>query len=294
MGALKDRMVIASLKVLPQRYLSHCAGALMAIRLPRPMAKAAVRTFGRVFGVDFDEVKDPLDSFTSVQGFFVRALKEGTRPVDTDPRSVASPCDGAWGAAGMVEAGQVLQVKGRPYSVAALLDDEALARRFEGGAFATLYLSPKDYHRLHAPIEGRVVAARHVPGALWPVNSAGLRYVDGLFARNERIVVLLEPAAELGAPPGAALALIAVGATMVGKVRLAFDDLVTNAGDEARERHYSPPHELAKGAEWGRFEFGSTVVLVATPGWLQLEAQEAGTPVRLGTRIGALVGASAR
>lgn len=285
MGAFKDRVVIASLKVLPQRYLSHGAGVLMGTRLPKPMATAAVRAFGRVFGVNFDEVRDPLESFTSVQGFFVRALKEGARPVDADPRAAVSPCDGAWGASGTIEDGQLLQVKGRPYSVGALLDDADLARRFEGGSFATLYLSPKDYHRMHAPVAGNVVAARHVPGALWPVNNAGIRYVDGLFSKNERIVVLLRPS---GAPADAALAMIAVGATMVGKVRLTFDDLVTNQGDDATAREYQPPHPLEKGQEWGRFEFGSTVVLLATPGWLRLEGQEPGTPVRLGSRIGSL------
>lgn len=286
MGALKDRLVIASLRVLPQRYLSHCAGALMGVNLPRPLATLAVRTFGRAVGVAFDEVRDPIDSFPSVQGFFVRALKEGVRPVDGDPRAVVSPCDGAWGAAGAIEAGTLLQVKGRPYSVAALLHDEALAQRFDGGTFATLYLSPRDYHRLHAPVAGDVTAATHVPGALWPVNSAGIHHVDGLFAKNERMVVLLRPDPSMGAPPDALLAMVAVGATMVGKVRLTFDDLVTNDGAETRSRQYAPPHHLSKGQEWGRFEFGSTIVLLATPGWLCLQAEATGTSVRLGTRIG--------
>lgn len=286
MGVVKDRMVIASLGVLPKRWLSHCAGVLMSTRLPKPLAGAAVRAFGRTFGVDFAEVRDPLDSFGSVQEFFVRALKDGARPVDPAPSSLVSPCDGAWGASGVVEQGQALQVKGRPYSVAALLDDAELAARFDGGPFATLYLSPRDYHRLHAPLAGDVIAARHVPGALWPVNSAGIRFVDGLFARNERIVVTLRPDPACGAPGDALLALVAVGATMVGKVRLTFDDLVTNDGDEAVARRYAPPHGVAKGAEWGRFEFGSTVVLLATPGWLRLEAQAPGTAVRLGARIG--------
>ncbi len=285
MGALKDRVVITSLKVLPQRYLSHCAGALMSTRLPKPLAGAAVRAYGKVFGVNLDEVRDPLDSFASVQEFFVRALKEGARPVDDAAAAVVSPCDGAWGACGAIERGQALQVKGRPYSVATLLDEPELAAHFEGGSFATLYLSPKDYHRLHAPLAGDVVAARHVPGALWPVNSAGIRYVDGLFSKNERIVVLLKPSSS-SVPANAMLAMVAVGATMVGKVRLTFDDLVTNDGDQATVRAYSHPHRLDKGQEWGRFEFGSTVVLLASPGWLRLNAQAPGTPLRLGSRIG--------
>src|SRR5262249_18361485 len=161
----------------------------------------------------------------------------------------------------------------------------SLASRFDGGTYATLYLSPKDYHRFHAPCSGDVVEARHVPGALWPVNSAGIAHVDGLFARNERIVALVRPSlrgVEAGASP--VLAMVAVGATMVGKVRVAFDDdLSTNVrarGGASTVRRYDPPKRLEKGVEWGRFEFGSTIVLVATPGWLRLDLPQAGAPLR--------------
>jgi phosphatidylserine decarboxylase len=285
---IKDRAVITSLKVLPQRYMSHAAGVLMSTRLPAPLAKAAVRGFFGFYGVNFDEVKDPIESFPSIQSFFTRALKDDARPIDPAADAFVSPCDGAWGAAGVVENGTALQVKGRPYSVGALLDDGESAKKFEGGTFATLYLSPRDYHRFHSPCAGDVVAARHVPGALWPVNNAGITYVDGLFARNERIVAKLRPQGH----PDALLAMVAVGATMVGKVKVTFDDLVTNVrsgGGSSGNRTYDPPKPLAKGEEWGRFEFGSTIVLVATPGWLKLDVAEPGTPLLLGRRIGSLV-----
>lgn len=285
-SGLKDRAVIASLKVLPQRYMSHAAGVLAATKLPRPVAKTAVRAFGSFYGVNFDEVKEPLESFPSVQSFFTRALKDGARPVDAAADAFVSPCDGAWGTSGTVTEGTALQVKGRPYSVASLLDDDTIAPRFEGGTFSTLYLSPRDYHRFHSPWDGDVVAARHVPGALWPVNKAGIVHVEGLFARNERIVAYLRPRLSAGAPPDALLAMVAVGATMVGKVRVTFDDLTTNTGAPAVSRTYDPPHGLRKGEEWGRFEFGSTIVLVATPGWLHLDVSEPGTPLVLGRRIG--------
>ncbi len=283
MGRLKDRAVIASLKVLPQRTMSHFMGVLASTPLPRPVRRPALRAFGGYFGVDFGEVRDPLDTFPSVQSFFTRALKEGARPLDDAPDAFVSPCDGAWGAAGVVDAGAALQVKGRPYSVAALLDDPALAARFDGGPFATLYLSPRDYHRFHAPLSGDVVAARHVPGALWPVNSAGITHVDGLFAKNERIIALVRPDGR----PDALLAMVAVGATMVGKVHVVFDDLTTNDGGGASTaRTYDPPKRVEKGAEWGRFELGSTIVVVATPGWLTLDAGAPGSPLVLGRRIG--------
>ena len=283
--ALKDRVVISSLRVLPQHAMSHFAGVVAGMRPPKAVATLAVKAFGRTFGVDFDEVKAPLDSFPSVQSFFTRELKEGARPIDPAADSVVSPCDGAWGACGLIENDTAFQLKGRSYSVRMLLHDDEQAGLFDGGTFATLYLSPKDYHRFHTPVAGDVMGLRYIPGALWPVNAAGLSYVDGLFTRNERIVAWYRPKARAQS----LVAMVAVGATMVGKVRVAFDDLTTNVrAPESTVRSYDPPIHLDKGAEWGRFEFGSTIVLLATKGTWDLEAEEAGSPLRLGRRIGRL------
>lgn len=279
--------LLLMLGLLPKNAVSRMAGRAAGLPLPRFLRRPFLRAFGRTFGVDFAEVRDPLDSFASLQHFFVRALVDGARPVDPSPGAVVSPCDGAWGAAGRVSAGQILQVKGRPYSLAELLGDAEEARRCEGGVFATLYLSPKDYHRFHVPAAVKLDRATYLPGALWPVNRAGVEGVAGLFAVNERIAAFFDIA-----EPGFAgrLAIVAVGATMVGKVKLSFDDLETNEGRPRDDRQYSPPVEFARGQEWGRFEFGSTLVLVASPGALELDVQPPGTPVRLGRRIGSLEG----
>jgi phosphatidylserine decarboxylase len=289
--SIKERAVITSLKVLPQKYMSHVAGVLMSTRLPAPVAKRAVKAFFSMYRVNFDEVREPIETFPSLQSFFVRELKDGARPIDPAHDAFVSPCDGAWGASGIVEQGMALQVKGRPYSVGALLGDESLGSAFDGGTFATLYLSPRDYHRFHTPCAGDVVEARHVPGALWPVNNAGIVHVDGLFAKNERIVAMVRPDATHTQDPNARLALIAVGATMVGKVHVDFDaELTTNVKKAKGGQHkrYDPPKHIDKGAQWGRFEFGSTIVVVATKGWLALDGQPAGTPLVLGTRIGTM------
>jgi phosphatidylserine decarboxylase len=280
---IKDRAVITSLKVLPKNALSALAGKAAAAPLPRSIAPWAVRTFGNTFGVDFDEVRDPLHTFGSLQDFFVRRLVEGARPIDDSNDGVASPCDGAWGACGTIADDTALQLKGRPYSVRMLLHDDSLAPRFDGGSYATFYLSPRDYHRFHSPLAGDVVGLRYVPGALWPVNGAGLRHVDGLFTKNERMIAWLRPHAR----PDALVAMVAVGATMVGKVRVNFDDLTTNVRNPPTTvRSYDPPIPLEKGEEWGRFEFGSTIVLLATPGAIALDVQPEGTTLRLGTRVG--------
>jgi phosphatidylserine decarboxylase len=278
------RVALGLLRALPKHALSRGAGWLAARRLPAPLREPAVRAFGKAVGVDFSEVAEPLSAFHSLQAFFTRRLRDGVRPIDPSPAAVVSPCDGAWGAAGRIEHGQLLQVKGRLYDVAALLGDTDAARRFEGGAFATLYLSPRDYHRFHAPCVARVRRATHLPGALWPVNRIGVEGIDGLFAVNERLCAFMAVA---GADED--LALVAVGATMVGKVRVTFDDLTTNRSGAAPEtRTYGDGIPLAKGEEWGRFEFGSTIVLVAAPGLLTLAMQPPGTPLRLGERIGTL------
>jgi phosphatidylserine decarboxylase len=279
---LKNRAVITSLKVLPHHYMSAMAGRLAGL----PAPTLAVKTFGKVFGVDFDEVKEPLESFPSVQSFFVRTLKDGARPVDPDPAALVSPCDGRWGAAGFVKDDTALQLKGRHYSVRMLLHDDDNARLFDGGSFCTLYLSPRDYHRFHCPTDGDVTGVRYVPGALWPVNGAGLAHVDGLFTKNERIIAWLRPSHD----EDALIAMIAVGATMVGKVRVDFDDAVTTnvANPEVTVKSYRPPVHLTKGQEWGRFEFGSTIVLLGTRGAFDLDIQPEGTPLKLGTRIGTI------
>ncbi len=281
------KLAMAGLRMLPRNALSRLAGRVAALPLPTRLRGPAFRAFGRAVGVRFDEIRDPLESFPSLQSFFTRALRAGVRPVDPALDALVSPCDGVWGAAGRIEHGTLLQLKGRPYALSALLGDDAAVRALEGGSFATLYLSPRDYHRFHAPCSVRVIAARYLPGTLWPVNRLGLEGVDGLFAENERICAFFELEATAGA-----LCIVAVGATMVGKVRVNFDEeLTTNRRGASRvDRSYGPAGaSYAKGEEWGRFEFGSTLVVLIPPGVAEVEVARPGTPLRLGLRIGRLL-----
>lgn len=273
---------MAALRRLPLNTLSRAAGRVAGLRLPGPLQRAEIRLFAALVGVDWSEVRDPLESFPTLQHFFTRALQPGARPMDPDPAAVVAPCDGFWGASGTVEAGRLLQVKGRPYSLAALLGDEAWAGAFEGGPFATFYLSPRDYHRFHMPCAATPVAARYLPGSLFPVNRIGVEGVPGLFAENERVVARFRPES------GGELCIAAVGATLVGKVHVDFDDLTTQAGGRREERRYDDLRSRARGEGWGRFEFGSTLVLVASPDALALDPRPSGEPLRLGTRIGSL------
>jgi phosphatidylserine decarboxylase len=281
--ALRHRALIAALRLLPRGLLSRAAGGFAGLRWPGPLQRCQIRAFARTFGIDLSEVREPLESFPSLQAFFTRALRDGARPLDPDPAALLAPCDGAWGAAGTIHGGTLLQVKGETYSLARLLGSESDARTYEGGSYATLYLSPRDYHRFHSPADVAIERALYVPGTLWPVNSAGLEYVPGLFALNERICAHARAAA-------GPLCLVAIGATLVGKVRLAFDPgLTTQSGRAPVEHRYTGAEaKLARGAEWGRFEFGSTLVLLVAAGTGALAPAEPGTPVRLGRGIGRL------
>jgi phosphatidylserine decarboxylase len=277
----RRRTLLLFLWLLPKNLVSKVGGWIASIRWPGPLLRLQLRSYAWTWSVNMDEVRDPLTSFRSMQEFFVRQLKPGARPIDPAADAFVSPCDGAWGASGTVEAGQLLQVKGRPYSLGELLGSEEEAALYEGGAFATLYLSPKDYHRYHSPCDAQVTHSRYLPGTLWPVNKAGVYGVPGLFAQNERIVSTFQVGEHR-------LAYIPVGATVVGKVHLAYSELTTNVRGGRREEQHDPPVALAKGDEVGQFCFGSTVVMVATPGLLELDEQPPDTPCVLGRRIGTL------
>lgn len=284
MTAPHRRLALAVLRRLPLHALSRAAGRVAEWRLPGPLQRAGIGLFGRLVGVDFAEAARPVADYPSLQAFFTRRLRDGARPLDPAPDALLAPCDGAWGESGRVRHAELLQLKGRPYSLGALLGSDAEAKEFEDGAFASFYLAPRDYHRFHMPCDARVVAARQLPGSLWPVNRIGVEGVPGLFAENQRIAV------RFALPSGGSLAIVAVGATLVGRVCVGFDDLRTGADRPAEERRYPAPGiALARGEEWGRFEFGSTLVLVGAPGSLSLEPEAPGTRLRLGRRIGRLL-----
>ncbi len=283
-AAASRRALIEVLRVLPRNGLSRAAGWAAGIPLPGRLQAMEIAAFARLCGADLSEVEQPIEAFRTLQEFFARSLRPGARAIDADADSFVAPCDGAWGESGVIEGGRLCQIKGRTYGLASLLGDGVRPTDYEGGVYATFYLAPRDYHRFHTPCAVRIVAARHIAGTLWPVNRAGLEGIENLFARNERIVAY----ARAGAAERPPLCMVAVGAVIVGKIRLVFDDLTSNTGVDGSHRVYDPPISLAKGVEWGRFELGSTIVLIAPPGMVELESEMPGSAVRLGMRIGTL------
>jgi phosphatidylserine decarboxylase len=281
------RAILALLGGLPQGAMSRSFGRVADIRLPHRLRAPVLGAFARAVGIDLAEAELPLEEYPSLNDFFVRRLKPGAREWPSRPDALASPVDGIAGQRGRVEAGRVMQAKGRWYSAAELLADAEEARRFEGGEFLTIYLSPRHYHRIHTPIAGEIPLARHVPGLLLPVNAPAVAHVPDLFARNERLLCYLDGAA-------GRVAVVAVGAYNVGRVSAAFDrewntppgkgSWVTNRrGTEVATHRYDPPVRVETGAEIMAFHLGSTVVLLLEPGAPPLRAElRPGDPVRLG------------
>jgi phosphatidylserine decarboxylase len=279
---VSDRLFITALRALPKNALSRLVGRLTDWEGPATLLRPAMRGFARAYDIDL-AASPPLETYRSFGQFFARPLRPGLRPIAPGDEVVVSPVDARVSETGRASGGTMVQAKGIDYTVAALLGDAELARRFEGGAWATLYLSPQDYHRIHFPLAGGVTGWRYLPGQLWPVNAASVAHVPGLFTVNERLVTLLES-------PLGLCAIVAVGATVVGRVRAAYDaavPLTDQPGARAQRGDYTPPLSVKKGDELGAFEMGSTVILLFEPGRVALSGRlKPGARVRVGEPLG--------
>ena len=237
------------------------------------------------FGVDLSEasVSDP-HGYPHFNAFFTRSLRKGARPLPQDMYSVVSPADGTVSAIGGIDNGTIVQAKGHAYTVADLLGGDAeLAEQFNGGRFATIYLSPRDYHRLHMPAGGLLRQMIHVPGRLFSVAPFTVRTVKRLFARNERVAALFETAR-------GPLAMVLVGAINVASIETVWAGVVTPPkGKKVRRWQYQDgkPWRLARGEEMGRFNMGSTVIVLFGPEQIEWLAEiEPGQTVRMGQALG--------
>jgi phosphatidylserine decarboxylase len=275
---VSDRRKVLPQYVLPKRGLTAFAGRV-ASRERGPTTTRLVRWFVRKYGVDLSEAveSDPA-AYASFNEFFTRALKPGARPIAR--ADLVCPVDGTISQFGAIEHDQVLQAKGHRYSTTALVGgDHALAERFHDGTFATLYLSPKDYHRIHMPCDGTLVRMIHVPGSLFSVNPVTARGVPRLFARNERVVCVFE------SDLFGLFVLTLVGATIVGSMATVWHGVV-NPPRVRRVREWQYPEravQLKQGEEMGRFLLGSTVVLLFPKRALRFNPRwQPGATIRLG------------
>jgi phosphatidylserine decarboxylase len=283
---LSDRLRNLPQYLLPQRLLTGLIYWLTRVRTPW-FKNALIGGFAQRFRVNLAEALEPEPcAYPDFNAFFTRALKPGTRPIASGDRVVCCPVDGAVSQIGVAQADTLLQAKGQTFSLTALLGgDTERARPFQGGAFTTLYLSPRDYHRIHLPLAGRLREMVHIPGALFSVSPLTTRVVPELFARNERVATLFDT-------PAGPMALVLVGAINVASIETVWAGVITPPLGKTIRRWSYPPHgagavPLDKGAEMGRFNMGSTVILLFGPEAVRWEsALQAGTAVQMGQRLG--------
>ena len=280
-----SRFLVTPQYVLPKRLLTQAMGHLANMR-GGALTHAVIRRFVAHYKVDMAEAANPdVESYPTFNEFFTRPLREGVRPIAEAP--FVCPVDAAISQFGPIEHDQIFQAKGHSYSTRALIGgDQELAHRFDHGHFATLYLAPKDYHRIHMPCDGRLVRMIYIPGALFSVNPLTARHVPSLFARNERVVCVFET--EHGP-----FINVLVGATIVGSIATVWHGVVNppRTRDVREWRYDGQDIRIAKGAEMGRFLLGSTVVmlfpknvLVFRPDWAPSR------PVKLGEAMATLRG----
>jgi phosphatidylserine decarboxylase len=248
------------MKLLPKNAASRAFGIVTRLRIPF-VSKALRNVFANYYKLNMEESEYPLSHYRNIGELFIRRLKRGARPIADS--EIVSPVDGVLSQTGVFDENQkLIQAKGKYYTLKDLLRNEEMAKRFEGGAFATIYLAPFNYHRIHSPVKGELVDAAYCPGTLWPVNVGSVERVEGLFCINERLT------SRIRLEDGSEILVVKVGATNVGRIGVVYsDELLVNAGRlprDCKRFDWVPSTKVTfeKGGELGRFEMGSTVILV--------------------------------
>ena len=273
-----DWIKVKSQYILPKHLLSRSLGALASRDLGW-FTQFLIKRFIKAFNIDMTEAlyENP-SAYKTFNDFFTRPLKEGIRPIEANEDQLCHPVDGSVSQFGDINRDRIFQAKGHDFSLTTLLGGKPeLAEVFKGGKFATIYLAPKDYHRIHMPVEGTLTDTLHVPGELFSVNPLTAENVPGLFARNERVVTLFDT-------PYGKMALVLVGATVVASIETVWAGNITPpAGKYVQHwQHNGENIQLSKGDEMGRFKLGSTVVLCFEPGKIEFEDMYADMTTRLG------------
>lgn len=248
---------VAIQRILPKHTLSRLVGKIAESKRPWLKNFLIDRAIS-AFAINMEEAASAdLNDYDNFNAFFTRELKAGTRPVDMDDHSVCCPADGVISQSGIIDRQRILQAKGIDYSVSRLLGNSSSAQKFQDGSFATIYLSPRDYHRVHMPIAGKLRTTRYIPGELFSVNDKTAQGLDGLFARNERLVC------EFNSELVGDFAVIFVGAMLVAGIETVWGGYEKPGPGAVRESDYSDQElAYAKGEEIGQFRFGSTVIVL--------------------------------
>jgi len=280
MALSRDRLLTLPQYLLPQHGLSRLVGSLAESRTPW-IKDTFIRKFAARYQIDMSEAaQSDLGAYENFNAFFTRALKPGARPLDSTPGAILCPADGAISQLGPIAQDQIFQAKGHRYALADLLASETDAAAFVGGSFTTVYLSPRDYHRVHMPFAGKLTQSVYIPGDLFSVNTRTAEQVPNLFARNERLVAHFDTEA-------GPMVVVLVGAMIVASIETVWGGVEAIGRDIRRTDYSTRPVTLAAGDELGRFRLGSTAIVLFGPDTMNWDADyQAGTPTRMGRRMG--------
>jgi phosphatidylserine decarboxylase len=278
MASFKNSLLYLLIWLVPKNILSRLVGFLVSLKLPLVLAALVNKLFVKKFKLDMNEAEKPLDEYRCLQDLFTRRLRAGSRVIDNSPHVITSPCDGKISEAGKISDGRLLQIKGRFYKLNDLLGSLEHAQRFMGGDFVTIYLSPRDYHRFHIPMDGVIKETAYIPGTLWPVNDWAVKNIKNLFCQNERVISYVESKS-----CAKRLAHVAVGAFNVGKIKLSYCSLESNLNKEPAA--LNSDREVKKGEDLGVFMFGSTIIMLFEPGLIDHLTVSSCEHVRVGQAL---------
>lgn len=276
MQGLCDYIRVILLRILPKNRLSRWVGRLAEIRFPSWLLNSFIKVFIKAYRIPMQEVA--AESFHTFNEFFVRPLRPECRPVNSEHNSLVSPVDGIVANWGTMNENTLLQAKGISYSLQNFVINPDYSLMFAGGDYITLYLSPRHYHRIHTPVDGYIEELYYIPGQLYPVNQFSVNHIPGVFTLNERLITILYNA-DLGH-----VAIVKVGATIVGKIAVIYDTVTSNQLRSPVHRHYQDLF-IEKGKELGRFLMGSTVILLLEKGKVAFTRLTSGQEIRWGELI---------
>ena len=266
--------------ILPRNSFNRLCGIFADAKLPRFLLTLLIRLFSWKYGVNLNEASKHVSEYRNFNEFFTRKLLPDARTLDPDEDSVLSPVDGILGESGIINNEVLIQAKGLEYRLADLLKDSEKSKFYDGGVFITIYLAPNNYHRIHSMVSGEVREFCYIPGDLWTVSPLGVHHVPELFARNERLITYFET--EKGE-----CALVKIGATVVGRIRVVYHDITSNRPRAAFQKNMlAPPLSVERGDEVGLFELGSTVICLFPPGQIELNELKIDQEILLGQSIG--------
>ncbi|MCS5552801.1 MAG: archaetidylserine decarboxylase [SAR324 cluster bacterium] len=266
--------------ILPRNSFNRLCGLVADAQLPRFLLTLLIRLFSWKYGVNLKEASKQVSEYRNFNEFFTRKLLPDARTLDPDTEAVLSPVDGILGESGFINNGVLIQAKGLEYRLADLLKDPERTKFYDGGVFITIYLAPYNYHRIHSMVTGEVREFFYIPGDLWTVSPLGVHHVPGLFARNERLITYFKT--EKGE-----CALVKIGATVVGRIRVVYHDITSNRPGAAFQKIVlTSPFRVERGDEVGLFELGSTVICLFPPGQIELNELKIEQEILLGQAIG--------